>query len=220
MKKLLFILLLFSQTTFGQFALSIPDETTPYTYTATPPAKTYATLNPNNKSPNVTLSGGDLTFSRNGGTGVCVSTIGVKSGIHYYEAKLNSFTTAPDFFSGVMISNCVLNANLGSTASGYSLLGDDGGYYNNGFLAFAGGSTYPLAVNDVLGFEVNMQNHTLTVYRNDVAQTPTPIFTGLTGGAYYPAFSVQFNAVNVTVNFGGSAFTYTGHTNANQGIYQ
>jgi len=220
MKKLLLLLLVFNQIAYGQFALSVPDETTAYTYTATPPAKTYATLSSTNKSPFVTLSGGNLTFARNGGTGVCVSTIGVKSGTWYFEAKLNSFTTAPDFFSGLMISNCVLNANLGSTASGYSLLGDDGGYYNNGFIAFAGASTYPLAVNDVLGFEVNMQNHTLTVYRNDVAQTPTPLFTQLTGGAYFPAFSVQFNAVNVTVNFGATAFTYTGHTNANQGIYE
>jgi hypothetical protein len=223
MKKILFKLFL-SFFVFmpillnGQRLKNVTDEKVNYIFTPDIPSKTYATWSSSNKSPNITLSNGNLTVQRNGGVGVVAATIPLYSGKAYYEMKVDAFTGSPDCFLGIMVSSCILTANLGSTAQGWGIVLDGGDYYNNGFIGFAGGSTYPAAVNDVFGFELDLQNHTLTIYRNDVVQTPNPLFLGL-GSFYYPAMSVQNNAVTITANFGSSAFTYTGHTGFKQGIF-
>lgn len=218
MKKLLLSLLILvsfassaQRGNFGSFAKA-----------GTAPAQisyTYATFNPSDKSANVTLSNGNLSAARNGGAGIVRSTIGKASGKWYWEVTLTSTTGTWDCFLGVANATAVLTGNLGANANGWSIVMDGGDYYNNGLVGFATGGTFPATTSMVFGFELNCGAGTLTVYQNNTALSPTPLFTNLQGQFVFPAISVQNQVVTVTANFGATAFTYTGHTGFNQGIY-
>lgn len=179
---------------------------------------TYATMNPSDKSANISLSGGNLVVNRNGGAGVVRATIGKASGKWYWEATITA-GASPDCFLGVANATAVLTGNLGANVNGWSVVMDDGGYYNNGAIGLTGGTTFPAVAGDVFGFELDCGAGTFTVYRNNTALTPNPLFTNVQGQFVYPAMSEQANDITVTYNFGSSAFTYTGHTGFNQGIY-
>lgn len=223
MRKNLFLTIVFSlvlQTFFGysQNIKKIVDEKGSYIFTPSAVTKNYATWSSGYKSPNVLLSGGNLVVDRNGGIGVVLANIPVSSGKWYWEYKLTATGGSYDCFFGIATSSCPLNANLGANALGWSIVIDGGDYYNNGFIGFSGAGTFPASTNDVFGFELNLDNHTLTIYQNNTVLTPTPLFTGLSS-FYYPAMSVQNQNVTITANFGATTFTYTNHTGFNQGIY-
>jgi len=218
MKKILIVFLLLigqlSYAQIGYFSYGNKKATT-----GAEPTREYATWNPSDKSANVTLSNGDLTAARNGGSGVVRATMGKASGKWYWEITLTSTGGTWDCFTGMANNSAVLTGNLGANINGWSVVMDDGGYYNNGAIGLSGAGTFPATTGDVFGFELNLTDGTLKIYQNDVALTPNPLFTGLLGQTYYPAISVQAQNNTLTANFGASAFTYTGHTGFNQGIY-
>lgn len=183
---------------------------------------TQARWNVNDKSPNVVLSATSsfLVVQREGGKGLVRATIPKRSGKWYWEIQLT--TGAPyDCFLGVCNATCSLVNNVGATIDGWGIVMDGGDYYHGGFLGFAGGGTFPAPTGSVYGFALNMDAGSLTVYQNNVALTPTPLFSGITGmsGSIYPAMSVQNNNVVATANFGGSGMSYSPPAGYNVGVY-
>lgn len=169
---------------------------------------TYATWNPADKGAQVTLSGGDLMATRNAGAGMVRATQGKSSGKWYWEI---TYTTAGNQNNGVANASASLTNYLTSDANGWGFWADDGN--NNcaaGLGAFADGV--------VVGFALDMDAGTLTIYKNNALQGGGPMCTGITG-TIYPAWSCENNAVTGTANFGATTMAYTAPGGYNQGVY-
>jgi len=164
----------------------------------TPPPGGYATWNPNDKSPRVGLSNGNLTASRvSGNSGTVRATIGKSTGKWYWEVKLD---TAADQFIGVAKPGASLSAVVGANAGGWSMVMDDGVKFHRGNQGFYGHSG---ANGDVIGVALDMDNKKITFYENC---TPLDVAFSNLNGTVYPAWSSQYQASQGTANFGASTF--------------
>ncbi|MBI5078225.1 MAG: fibronectin type III domain-containing protein, partial [Candidatus Yonathbacteria bacterium] len=166
----------------------------------------YATLNPSDKSSNITLSNGNLTANTSVSYNVVRANMGKSSGKWYWEVTGNSEATR-----GIGNVSATLYNWLGVDANGWSVY-QTGSKYNNG-----SGTAYMSSFgnSDVLGFYLDMDNGTLGVTKNGVNQGIA--FTGLTG-TLYPAITITTSG-GVTVNFGASAFAYSPPSGFNAGVY-
>jgi hypothetical protein len=143
------------------------------------------------------LSSGNLDFANNSGTHrSAIATIGASSGKWYWE------------MSNVTNGNCGISSNasttssfLGDTAAGYGFV-YDGNRYNNGS-STSGYVTY--SSSDVLGFALDMDAGTLTIYKNGAS--PVTGVTGLTG-TWFPATG-RTGQTSSSVNFGQRPFSST-----------
>jgi len=176
---------------------------------------TQAMWNMYDKSGNVLLSNENRNTSKNGTTGCVRATIGKSSGRWYWEIKFTS--TSPDMYMGVATIAATLSSSPNSQATCWTIATDGGDYYNNGFIGNASG-VWPAVNLDVLGFALNMDAGSLTLYRNNTVLTPTPLFTGLTG-TIYPLLFIQNNANTATVNFGPTGMSYSPPAGFNEGLY-
>lgn len=186
-------------------------------------AITYATLNPSDKSADLTLSGGNLIATASGsGYDSVRATQAITSGKWYWEFKYTTVSSA-DAMWGVANGSLSLNNYVGLDANGW------GNYMPTGNKLYNGGNTaYGTAqvVNDVLMVALDMDNGEIYFGKNGTwfnsgnpATRTNPAFTGLTG-TLYPCFSLT--APNVTVgsaNFGASAMGYTAPSGFTQGVY-
>jgi hypothetical protein len=160
----------------------------------------YATWNPSDKSPEVSLSGGDLLATSTSANNESVrSTLGKSSGKWYWEITI---TTGTFGHIGVATSSEPLdNLPIGTTTAGWAYRSDAVKVTNNTATVY--GATY--TTNDVIGVALDMDNGTLTFYKNGASQGQA--FTGLTG-TVYPAGTVGAGTTAVqTANFGASALT-------------
>lgn len=165
---------------------------------------TWATFDPANKDADVSL---DVTNLIASGTdvGVVRATIPILATERkYFELELDASVGGFDVFVGLALAACSLAVNLGSTADGWSLVQDDGGYFNNGFVAQL--PAYTTTAGDVIG--VAFDNGSLSFYKNGSLLGGGPLFTGL-AGTYYPAVSIQFNTVTLIANFGQNAWAFS-----------
>ena len=157
----------------------------------------YCTWNPLDTS-GTTLSNGNLDAVSNGPGGISKGTFAVSSGKWYWEVTKNANNTSIGIALSTIAPTIAYVGN-GQTWSYYSL---NGFLYTNGS-GSAYGATY--ANGDVVGIALDLDNDTLTFYKNGVSQGTAA--TGLTG-TYTPAFGNDQSGPSVSANFGQRAFAY------------
>lgn len=173
---------------------------------------TYATWNPSDKGPSISLSGGNLSASMTGTfVELCRATIGKASGKWYWEI-VGCADVGP--IQGVATTAPPANSSWpgGDTTSyGWYFAGS---LYNNGApVASPGGYNS----TDVLGYALDATAGTLKLYKNN-----TLLLTQTIGaGTWYPAVgnSGGGGAVTAVANFGASPMVYSPPAGYNTGLY-
>ena len=172
-----------------------------------PTPKTYATWNPSDIGAGITLSNGNLTLQDAAGKSGR-STIGKSAGKWYWENTVEGATG--DWMIGIGNATMSLAGFVGLDANGWA-------YYTSA-LAFNNGASVGYGASyttgDVIGVALDMGAGTLAFYKNGAAQGQA--FSGLSG-TIYPA--VGNGAMQVTTNFGASAFAYSVPAGFNSGLY-
>ena len=177
--------------------------------------KTYATLNPLDKTSTLTLSGGNLVASTSSAathTGVR-STISVSSGKWYWEYTITAI--GGGCMNGVSLSSASLvsgQAYPGFDASGWGYQNSANKYNGAGGAAY--GATF--TTGDVIGVALDMGTTTITMYKNNASQGS--MFTNVTG-SIFAHVSIQSGTGTITANFGATTMTYTAPAGYNQGLY-
>lgn len=176
-------------------------------------AITYATLDPANKSANLTLTGGSgNTATNTSATWDSVkSTIGVSSGKWYWEMTANTLGSGQ--FSGIGLVGDSNVTYSGTGASSYSYLSINGNKYNsNTPVAYAGA----WAGGDVIGIALDMNAGTIKFLKNNVDLGQA--YSGITGTQYAMHSSNGVGSIFI-MNFGATALTYSPPAGYNAGLY-
>lgn len=208
MRNTLLILLLCCCTSYGQQGLmpllAIQDGA-------------YATWSTTNKSSNITLSNGNLTFTGiAGNNGIGIANTGKSSGKWYWEITVDSAAAGGNEFAGVtnIIPTTGNTSRLGLVAHSIAYRQNAGGT-SYCYLVFVGGSfttqgtgcTTDIVKNDVLSFALDMDNLTFTEYLNgNIINTAV---TGLPAGTWYPACQSDGLRGSGTANFGQNSWSGT-----------
>ena len=175
----------------------------------------YATLNSLQKGSNVTLSNGNLVYTSNANAThankLTFSTIGVSSGKWYAEATCTAKND--NFYVGVMGNvsenfSTPYTTSLGFYATGWGYW-SDGDIYNNGSVIDSAPAS--VGVNDVVGVALDVDNRTVTFYKNGVQQGSTA--TSLTADATWMFAVGAYKNSTITWNFGQRPFEYAAPTN-------
>ena len=167
----------------------------------------YAVLNPlSNLGTAQTLSDGNLKLTNTSSTwGSKFSTIGVSSGKWYAEftvlsASLNIVGVIADADTTITGTD----KYLGNTANSYGYFHSNGNKYNNG-TGSAYGASY--TTNDVIGVALDMDNGTLTFYKNGTSQGTA--YSSLSGVFYIGCSVSSASSSSFAANFGQRPFSYT-----------
>jgi hypothetical protein len=160
----------------------------------------YCTLNPLDKTAAATLSNGNLQALLNGINYFAKSTIAISSGKWYWEVTASA--TAEDMI-GITKADVVTTGYFGSQATSYGYYKTNGNKYNSA-TGTAYGASY--ASGDIIGVALDLDNGTLTYYKNGVSQGTA--FTGLSG-TFFAGVSTAGTGGTQTINFGQRAFAYT-----------
>jgi hypothetical protein len=181
------------------------------------------TLNPSDKSSLITLSGGDLIALRATGS---TSWAGVRataarsSGKHYFEMKNNAngatngsmiiglaTISAPLTYPGAISGNYGFQTNDLSTHNVGKYTG--GSYASSSYTNGTASDTSCIAVDLDAGkiwFRIAGRGTWMT---GDPATGTTPTFTFTPGTTMYPMAGLFSNPMQITANFGGTAFADT-----------
>ena len=176
------------------------------------PTNNWCTLNPLAMiaTGNVTPSNGNLdaSFGTVSGGGGIASTFAVSSGKWYWEIKITA-TSSARIDIGVVDDtfepyNGTVRYGPGLDSKSYAYVSLGTKYNNNTDTSY--GATY--GTNDVIGIALDLDNGTITFYKNNVSQGQA--FSGLTGG-FSPAVGDGSSAGthSISANFGQQGFTYT-----------
>ena len=158
----------------------------------------YCTMNPLDTSL-TTLSNGNLDAVSTGGVGgISKGTFALSSGKWYWEVTNNNGNTSIGI-ALVSVAPTISYLGIGQTWSYYTV---NGNIYTNG-TSYSYGATY--GAGDVIGIALDLDNDTLTFYKNGVSQGVAA--TGLTG-TYTPACGNDQATVSYTFNFGQRPFVY------------
>lgn len=174
----------------------------------------YTTLNPADKSPNLTLSGGNLIATGDTFSSGFVRSIHAITGKRYFEAVFTSQVAGTATISAGVAQSTANNAgSLGySTADAWAWWGQNTGARHNGSTAIGGTSS----VGDVYGFAVDEPNGRLWIAQNgpwagggDPAAGTGAIWTNLTGTLYAAAcpWTGPVSTV-ITMRFDPATFSY------------
>lgn len=160
-------------------------------------AANYCVMNPIDKSPNITVSDGNLKIVQDGNSTCGRSSFFVSSNSYYAE-----YTVATTVGRvGVATAAIDLTQGLGVTTGGI-------GYDSTGFKYVNGTSTNmsaPFTTNDVIGIALNMTAQTVAFYKNNVLQFTQ---TGLSATSAYAFANGIANSIG-NWNFGQRPFAYT-----------
>ena len=183
------------------------------TQTVDTPTNVFATMNPLHKSPNVTLSNGNLTCVGSGTYSSVGSTLAVSTGKWYWEAKCNTASPNNYFNVGILktdirIDNLAYPADI---VGGY-VYAIDGNIYGNASTLLQTGTT--ISVGDIVGFLLDLDNGTLKLKKNgsDVYSGNAVVSSLNTGDFWYVAQGA--NPSNVDFNFGNGYFGTTAVSSA------
>lgn len=178
---------------------------------------TYATWSSTNKSSNITLSNGNLTFTGiAGNNGIGIATVGKSSGKWYWEITVDSASALGNEFAGVtnVVPVSSNTSRLGILTNSIAYRQNAGGtsycYLKNVTGSFAtqgSGCTTDIVKNNVLSFALDMDNLTFTEYLNGV-QIDVAV-TGLPAGTWYPACQSDGQRNSGTANFGQNSWSGT-----------
>ena len=167
----------------------------------------YATLNSLHKSPNTTLSQGNLQLVNTTTWGTTISTIGMSSGKWYAEVTLSGTIGYPAF--GVSsIDGAPVTSYLGQDADSYVWFAYAAGglYTAGGYTDQTGDWVVDCAADDVIGLALDMVNGTLKYYKNGTLLGGGNAFTGITGTQF---FATCGYSQTEDWNFGARPFAYT-----------
>ena len=177
----------------------------------------YCTFNPINGAQTYPMveSDGNLTCTANASGIGASSMLGTMqfpaTGHYYFEVTLTALGANSGHCIGI-VDSAWIAGNVGDNpfvivATGYGYSAYNGNKWNN---TNSGGAAYgaSYAVNAVIGVEVN--NGTLTFYKNNVSQGSA--YTGITGN-YYPAVEGYLSDA-WSLNCGQQGFKYTPPTGA------
>ena len=164
----------------------------------------YATLNSLDPK-NGVMSNGNLThYMSSNDYASSRSTIGMKGGKWYWEAKCET-TLQSNFYMGIGITadGDYSGYNyIGSTSGGYSYDGRATKLNNGSSTSY--GASYTL--NDIIGVALDLDNGTIEYYKNGASQGVA--YTGIdTTRTYYAAHWIY--TTQISYNFGQQPFTYT-----------
>jgi hypothetical protein len=163
----------------------------------------YATLNPLDYSPYVSLLNGNLDYTISSNQkGFRKATISASSGKWYAECLMTS--------SGNIVGIATADTDpmagsgyVGATSTSWGYDGANGRVYNNA-ASSAYGATY--TTNDVIGIALDLDAGTLVFYKNGTSQGTAA--TGLSGTFTF-ATGQGGSGVTGTFNFGQRPFAYT-----------
>jgi len=159
---------------------------------------------------NVTPSNGNLnaSFGTVSGGGGIASSFVVRTGKWYWETTITAVSGA-SIHIGILDENIAPFAGSpfyepGVTAESYAYQNNGTKYNNNTNTSY--GASY--TTNDVIGIALDLDNGTITFYKNNVSQGQA--FSSLTGG-FSPAYGDGSSAGthSISANFGQQGFTYT-----------
>ena len=187
------------------------------------PSNVFATLNPlvNNAGENMRLTNGNTSCQSNAAEGnswkLAVSTLGMTSGKYYWEIKFDNVHNC--YNNGVMGSNVLtLNAQNPMNQTGYT------GFYNvdggeikkDGSDTTADYGTY--STGDIMGVACDMDNHTITFYKNGSALVSNVSLSTTGRDVVFPC-SVFYNTNDTSIpqasyNFGNGYFGTTAVSSA------
>ena len=184
------------------------------------PSNVFATLNPlvNNYGEMMTLTQGNLTCESTTSSPAwktAVSTLGMTSGKYYWEVKFVNVHNA--YNTGVMGSN-VLTANAQNPMNQNGWTGfynyDGGEIRKDGNLTTNDYGTY--STNDIMGVACDMDNYTISFYKNGVAHVSNASLSTTGRDVVFPASChYQTNGgAQATYNFGNGYFGTTAVSSA------
>tara|TARA_Y100000591_G_scaffold327992_1_gene353550 strand:+ start:26 stop:2479 length:2454 start_codon:yes stop_codon:yes gene_type:complete len=177
------------------------------------PTNKWCTLNPLAMivTGNVTPSNGNLdaSFGTVSGGGGIASTFAVSSGKWYWEITITAASGNARIDIGVLDDTFEPYSGSARYAPGldsksYAYVNSGTKYNNNTDTSY--GASY--GTNDVIGVALDLDNGTITFYKNNVSQGQA--FSGLTGG-FCPGLGDGSSAGthSLSANFGQQGFTYT-----------
>lgn len=172
----------------------------------------FTTWNPSDKGADVTLSGGNLTASYAATVATLVRTSNSSAtGKYYWEITVNSVSsTGPRI--GIADSSAPLTNYCGFDTHSWSYQ-SSGVTFHNAVSASYGAS---YIAGDIIGVALDLDNHTLTFYKNGVSQGQA--FSGLSGTLFPAASGTAAGTTGITANFGATAFTYSPPTGFTAGF--
>ena len=185
------------------------------------PSNVFATWNPlvNNAGEMMLLSNGNTSCQSNAAQGnswkLAASTLGMTSGKYYWEAKL--VNTNNNLYHGVMGSN-VFQANASNPMNATGFTGWNNG--DGGEILKDGNNTSAnygsLSNNDILGIACDVDNYTITIYKNGSALVSNYALSTTGRDVLFPC-SVAYNTNNTGIpqssyNFGNGFFGTTAIT--------
>jgi hypothetical protein len=163
------------------------------------PTNNFATLNPLDKSTDVTLKEGNLV--QTGGPSAVWRTVSstqaVSSGKWYWEQLDQVSGGAGVEFCGFYEVSATLPITTftGSDATSYGVLNNGKKYNGSGGVTYAASWT----TGDIIGCALDLDAGTFTMYKNNVSQGVA--FSGLSG-TYSPTISTREPAIVQVANFG------------------
>ena len=179
-------------------------------------AQTFATWNSADKSPNITLSGSDLTADDDAaGWDSVRSTISKSSGKHYWEITIGEGGVNRDMFIGIAQSGVGLESAPADATNDtvFAYYGFNGQSTNGGSDLQAYGDSYD--DGNVVGIAVDYDAGKIWFSKNDTFQNSGNPAAG-TGEAYSSVSGTFFafwgsngSAHQITANFGATAFAGT-----------
>jgi hypothetical protein len=175
----------------------------------------YATWSTTNKSSNITLSNGNLTYKGiTGNYGIGISTVGKSSGKWYWEITVDSASASGNEFLGVtnVVPTSGNLSRLGVITNSVTYRGNSGGvtycYVKNltGAPVTQGtGCTADLVKNDVVSIALDMDALQVTIYINGSAVSSA--VTGLNAGTWYAGCQSDGLSGQGTANFGQNSWS-------------
>ena len=164
-------------------------------------AGNFCTLNPLDKYSSAVIAEGNLKIGANNNswTNQARSTFFVSSGKWYWEVTLSP-GTGGFWKAGIRDAAAALTATT-TTSTGYEYVAFNGNKNAPGVYSSYGSA---LVNGDVLGFALDMDAGTITVYKNNTSLGV--MFSGLSG-SYSPTVSM-YNSF-ISLNFGQRPFAYT-----------
>ena len=151
----------------------------------------------------VTITGSGLISTVTPAASMSLCTVGKSSGKWYWEIVLNSGGLG--CCMGIAQVQVNYNTYLGSLVNGWSYTTFGAGSYKQN----SGSSpTYgtPVSIGDVIGFALDMNSNSITVYKNNVSMGV--MFTGLYG-TVYPAIGSYLYSASFTAHFAAASFINT-----------
>jgi len=187
------------------------------------PSNVNATLNPlvNNAGEMMLLTNGNTSCQSNAAQGnswkLAVSTLGMTSGKYYWEIKFDNVHNC--YNNGVMGSN-ILTANTSNPMNQTGYTGfynyDGGEIRKDNVVTTQDYGTY--ATNDIMGVACDMDNYTITFYKNGSAFVSNVALSTTGRDVVFPC-SVFYNTNNTGIpqasyNFGNGYFGTTAISSA------